>query len=186
MVRGWSLAHRRAGGDGRGLWNTFLRGGDDFAQAPVEIDAAVPADKGVDGLSRLISKSRDGAKVKKLYDKPKTPFQRVVEDPSVGKPIKARLRAQLGTLNPVELKRKIVDVQERLEAIAVAKAKVKQFSNPPIPKALWKGKTVTNLGCGRSHLKTAFVVGLWCIFQEEVVLGHPPVNALLLRGRRIS
>jgi hypothetical protein len=89
---------------------------------------------------KLISKSREGAKVKKRYDKPKTPFQRVVEDPSVGKPIKARLRAQIRTLNPMELKKKIVDAQERLEAIAVAKAKVKQFSNPPFRKSPGMGK----------------------------------------------
>ena len=49
---------------------------------------------------KLISKSRDGAKVKKLYDKPKTPFQRVVEDPGVGKLIKGGLRSKLRTLNP--------------------------------------------------------------------------------------
>ena len=89
---------------------------------------------------KLISKSRQGAKVKKRYDKPKTPFLRVMEDPSVGKLIKARLRAQLCTLNPVELKRKIVDIQGRLEAIATAKAKVKQFSNPPSRKSLGAGK----------------------------------------------
>ena len=35
----------------------------------------------------------------------------------------------------------------------------------------------------RSGLKTSFMVGLWCIFREEVVLGHPPKNDLLLRGR---
>ena len=89
---------------------------------------------------KLISKSRDGAKVKKRYDKLKTPFLRVMQDPSVGKPIKARLRAQLRTLNPVELKRKIVDIQGRLEAIVTAKAKVKQFSNPPFRKSLGTGK----------------------------------------------
>ena len=89
---------------------------------------------------KLISKSRDGAKVKKRYDKPKTPFLRVVEDPSVGKMIKARLRAQLRTLNPIELKRKIVDIQKRLEAIALAKAKVRQFSNPLLPKSHGRGK----------------------------------------------
>jgi hypothetical protein len=84
---------------------------------------------------KLISKSREGAKVKKRYDTAKTPFLRVVEDPSVAKTIKARLRAQLLTLNPVELKRNIVDIQKRLEAIALAKAKVKQFSNPPLRKS---------------------------------------------------
>ncbi len=89
---------------------------------------------------KLISKRREGAKVKKLYDKPKTPLQRVLEDPSVSKLSKGRLRAQMRQLNPIELKRKIVDVQERLEAIAVAKAKVKQFSNPPSRKSPGRGK----------------------------------------------
>ena len=84
---------------------------------------------------KLISKSREGAKMKKLYDKPKTPLQRVLEDPSVSKLSKGRLRAQMRQLNPMELKRKIVDIQERLEAISVAKAKVKQFSNPPSRKS---------------------------------------------------
>jgi hypothetical protein len=35
-------------------------------------------------------------------------------------------------------------------------------------------------------LKTSLMEGLWCIFQEEVVLGHPPENPLLLRGGRVS
>lgn len=51
-----------------------------------------------------------------------------------------RLCAQLRTLNPIELKRKIVDIQKRVEVIALAKAKVKQFSNPPSRKALGTGK----------------------------------------------
>ena len=41
-------------------------------------------------------------------------------------------------------------------------------------------------GRRRSRLKTSFVVGLWCIFQEEVVLGHPLENDLLLREGRVS
>jgi hypothetical protein len=89
---------------------------------------------------KLISKSRQGARVYKRYDKPKTPFLRVVEDPSVSILIKRRLRAQMRTLNPIELKRKIVDIQQRLEAIAVAKAKVKQSFTPPYRKASGKRK----------------------------------------------
>lgn len=85
---------------------------------------------------KLISKSRDGAKVKKRYDTPKTPYQRVLEHPSVAEEVKCRLRAQIRKLNPVELKRKIVETQERLEAIAVAKAKVKQFVKPTSLKPL--------------------------------------------------
>jgi len=89
---------------------------------------------------KLIVRIRDGAKLKKRYDEPKTPFLRVVEDPSVSTQIKDRLRAQMRTLNPVELKRKIVDTQRRLEAIALAKAKVKQSFNPSSRKPLGKAK----------------------------------------------
>jgi hypothetical protein len=84
---------------------------------------------------KLISKSREGAKIIKRYDKPKTPFLRVVEDPTVGKVLKDRLCAQIRTLNPIELKRKIVDIQQQLEAIAMAKAKVKQSFNTPFRKS---------------------------------------------------
>jgi hypothetical protein len=121
---------------------------------------------------KLLSKSRDGAKVKKRYDKPKTPFQRVVEDPTVGQMIKSRLRAQLRALNPIEMKWKIVDIQERLEAIATAKAKVKQFSNPPHRKSGRQGKTAMNSGLGRNCLKNVVA------HKEVVPGGHPP----LLRG----
>lgn len=79
---------------------------------------------------KLISKSRDGAKVKKRYDTPKTPYHRVVDDPTVNTEAKCRLRTQMRRLNPVELKRNVVDCQERLEAIAMAKAKVRQFARP--------------------------------------------------------
>ena len=43
-----------------------------------------------------------------------------------------------------------------------------------------------NPGCGRKLLKTTFVVDLWRIFQEEMVLAHPFGNALLLKGGRVS
>jgi hypothetical protein len=89
---------------------------------------------------KLISKSRDGAKVKKRYDTPKTPYQRVLEDPSVEAAVKCKLRVQMRKLNPVELKREIVDFQERLEAIAMAKAKVRQFATPPSRRPPGAGK----------------------------------------------
>ena len=43
-----------------------------------------------------------------------------------------------------------------------------------------------NADRGRSCLETPFVVGLWRIFQEELVLGHPQQNELLLRGGRVT
>jgi hypothetical protein len=83
---------------------------------------------------KLISKGRHGAKVRKHHDTPKTPYQRVLDHPKVDQAVKCRLRSQMHSLNPVQLKRNIAQVQQRLEAIALAKAKVKQFLKPPAPK----------------------------------------------------
>ncbi len=55
----------------------------------------------------LISKERDGAKVKRRYDRAKTPYQRVLDAPEVADDVKARLRQQYIGLNPAELLRQI-------------------------------------------------------------------------------
>ena len=58
---------------------------------------------------KLLEKKRVGSKTIKRYDKPKTPYQRILEtDPKVVKPaIKAKLTKQYKTLNPFGLKRAI-------------------------------------------------------------------------------
>ena len=60
---------------------------------------------------KLISKDRVGAKVKKKYDKPKTPYQRIIECPTVSEEVKEKLRATKATLNPFELQARL---QEKL------------------------------------------------------------------------
>ena len=55
----------------------------------------------------LIEKERDGAKVKKKYDKAKTPYQRALASPEVAEETKARLRKKYLTLNPAALLREI-------------------------------------------------------------------------------
>ncbi|MCB9027038.1 MAG: hypothetical protein H6625_12010 [Bdellovibrionaceae bacterium] len=56
---------------------------------------------------KVISKDRVGAKVKKTYDKPKTPYQRIIECPSVSEEVKEKLRKTKATLNPFELQAKL-------------------------------------------------------------------------------
>lgn len=60
---------------------------------------------------KLISKDRMGSKVKKKYDKPKTPYQRIIECPTVSEEVKENLRKTKETLNPFELQAKL---QEKL------------------------------------------------------------------------
>jgi hypothetical protein len=55
-------------------------------------------------VQKLISKTREGSKVKKVYDAPQTPYQRVLDSPTVSAQDKRNLRAVHKTLDLVELK----------------------------------------------------------------------------------
>lgn len=57
---------------------------------------------------KLQEKSRQGAKLIKKYDQPKTPFQRVLDSPHVEEAVKQRLRQQIQDLNPFQLKEQIL------------------------------------------------------------------------------
>lgn len=56
---------------------------------------------------KLISKERIGGKLHRKYDKPKTPYQRIMESPEVLKKKKQELQKIYLSLNPAELKRRI-------------------------------------------------------------------------------
>jgi hypothetical protein len=57
---------------------------------------------------KLVSKTRNGAKMTKTYDTPKTPFQRVLDDSgTVHKPAKTRLIRENEPLNPAAIQRQI-------------------------------------------------------------------------------
>jgi IS30 family transposase len=66
----------------------------------------------------LLSKERDGAKVKKHYDQPKTPYQRVLDSAAVTEADKARLRQLYPTLNPAALLRQIKTQQAAVWQLA--------------------------------------------------------------------
>ena len=63
---------------------------------------------------KLIKKERIGSKVKKIYDKPKTPCQRLLESDLVKENIKVLLKNKYSQLNPALLKRKLVSLQNNL------------------------------------------------------------------------
>ncbi|MBA7570914.1 hypothetical protein ES708_12670 [subsurface metagenome] len=56
---------------------------------------------------KLIEKIHQGSKVKKRYDEPKTPYERVPASDHVDDILKETLHRQFEELNPVELHRKI-------------------------------------------------------------------------------
>lgn len=72
-------------------------------------------------VMKLTTKTREGAKVHKTYDKPLTPYQRVLNHPAVSEDRKQLLRDQYQHLNPAELKRTITRLQNKLFSFAEKK-----------------------------------------------------------------
>ena len=68
---------------------------------------------------KLVEKTRNGARVTKRYDKPHTPYERLLNSPKVPRRIKNNLGAHYETLNPAALRRRILALQKRLAALAV-------------------------------------------------------------------
>lgn len=67
---------------------------------------------------KLQSKERHGARVKKTYDKARTPYQRLLASSFISEATKAQLRARYHLLNPAQLKRQIERLQQKLVATA--------------------------------------------------------------------
>jgi hypothetical protein len=69
---------------------------------------------------KLLSKMRDGARIKKSYDQPATPCERLLRHPAIDEAIKEKLRSQRTPLDPVELLHRIRQSQAALAALASA------------------------------------------------------------------
>lgn len=70
---------------------------------------------------KLKSKERLGSQVRKTYEAPLTPYQRVLDSRDVAVADKQNLRRQYEELNPAALKRQIAKLQKQLFATANAK-----------------------------------------------------------------
>lgn len=75
---------------------------------------------------KLVEKKRVGSKVKKKYDQAKTPYQRVLESLYVSQESKEKLKQEYAKLNPVELKRKITKLQNKLIKLATLKKELRR------------------------------------------------------------
>lgn len=83
---------------------------------------------------RLVSKKRNGAKVRKVYDTPKTPYQRVLASPDVPEEQKAALTQLYPTLNPAALRREISDLQQELIDLALKTPVVLSAGTREVPQ----------------------------------------------------
>jgi hypothetical protein len=58
-------------------------------------------------VTKLLKTEHHGSRVKKIYDAPKTPYQRVLDSPTVSEQAKAKLRREHAKLDVVQLKREL-------------------------------------------------------------------------------
>ena len=81
-------------------------------------------------VMKLIAKERIGAKIKKTYDRPCTPCQRLLRSQALSAPAKRKLRAQYAALNPAQLKRNIYRLQTQLLKLAVRQTPIVHAKQP--------------------------------------------------------
>jgi len=86
---------------------------------------------------KLIEKKRTGKhgeKIKKIYDKAKTPYQRISECDQVGEKAKEELRKQYKQLNPAELRRAILNKIDKLNKLDKIKINQPKIVIPAVAK----------------------------------------------------
>ena len=82
---------------------------------------------------KLVAKHRVGAKVTKRYDTATTPYQRVLADSHVTKKTKQELTRLYKTLNPAQIRRDVLALQDRLLELVKAKHPLTKLPLKPPP-----------------------------------------------------
>ena len=82
---------------------------------------------------KLKSKTRDGARVKKVYHAPATPCDRLIAHPAVDPIVKEKLTAQFQALDPVRLLQEIRISQQALSDVATYGPPAQQAAPSPLP-----------------------------------------------------
>jgi hypothetical protein len=72
---------------------------------------------------KLVEKTREGSKLKKRYDRARTPYARVLASNEVSKTVKQKLTQQYLTLNPARLRRDMSALQQKLFKLVVTKSR---------------------------------------------------------------
>jgi hypothetical protein len=75
---------------------------------------------------KLVEKTRINSKYRKKYDKPKTPYQRVMESKHTSKQVKQQLKAVHLKLNPFILKTEIERKLKRIFQLVKVTSNVRQ------------------------------------------------------------
>ncbi len=78
---------------------------------------------------RLQSKTREHGRIKRVYEKPRTPYERILASPQVERKTKQQLKAIYEGLNPAQLNRRLIQLREQLETISAGKSEA--YGKPP-------------------------------------------------------
>jgi hypothetical protein len=95
---------------------------------------------------KLAEKSREGAKVRKSYHPPATPYQRLIADARATEEIKRQVKAQYETLDPVRLLSDIRAGQRRLVEVADAPDVAFTIEQPTLEQFLLSLRTAWQEG----------------------------------------
>jgi len=99
---------------------------------------------------KLVDTHREGAKVTERYDTAATPYQRVLADPAVSKKTKTALTRQYQSLNPAQIRRDLLNLQNQL--LDLAKAKHAPSRLPVKPPASTRANQMRQRNPVRGHL----------------------------------
>lgn len=77
-------------------------------------------------VMKLVKKEREGSRIRRRYERAKTPYQRVVENERISEEVKEKVREEYDKLNPVKLKREIMRLQNKLFKLAIGKMKAEE------------------------------------------------------------
>ena len=113
---------------------------------------------------KLAGKARDGAKVRKRYHAPATPYQRLLAEPRMTEEAKRRLEAVFATLDPVKLLSEIRKAQTHLVEIA--------------------DRMVTETGAPDEPTLEEFLASLRTTWRQDEVRPTAPKKEMGKRGRR--
>ena len=117
--KNWSVVRREVG---YGRYDT---------QAERELIAAIYADLRLYvnfflPSAKLLSRERRGARVRKRYDEPATPYQRLLALKALDEETAARLEAEYLSLNPAELRRRLTDNEKKLARMCSLKMETRR------------------------------------------------------------
>jgi hypothetical protein len=85
--------------------------------------------------AHLVDKRRQGSRIQRIYDRPRSPFRRLLENPAVPTAVKIKLRHRKRQLDPFQLRSTITAIQDQLLELQRNKNGALLYPGPAYPQA---------------------------------------------------